>query len=202
MQQKRLIEEGFSLLELVVILTLIGLFLLVSTTNLSGAHRQRDFENFAKEMVAMLETCRWKALNERRYAGILVEEKEGGYVASLYVDGNNNGIRIADIRSGVEQQFHSVIRLDREGRDIAPGILVQPVQQIPPRKGLLEGDDPIRFGKSDIISFSPRGDSSSGTMYLACRSQAQMYAVVLYGATARINLWKLSNHEWQMVGDR
>lgn len=198
----RRVSQGFSLLELLVVLMLIGLFLVIASTNLAGAQRQRDFENFVKEIVTMLETCRWKALNERRYAGVLVQKQQDTYIASLFMDGNDNGIRIADIRSGKDIQFHGPIRLQSALGDIAPGILEGRVPQIPPRSGLIDNPDPIRFGRSDLISFSPDGDSSSGTLYLSCRSQAQMAAIVLYGATARMSLWKFRNHEWQMVGDR
>lgn len=194
--------RGFSLLELLVVLVLAGLFLVVASANLSGAARQRDFEAFETEVVGMLETCRWRAMNERRYAGVWFEKGTNGYEASLFVDGNDNGIRAADIQAGVERRVFGPTRLHRALGDIAPGILADPVPQIPPKSGVLTDPDPVRFGKSDLVSFSPNGDSSSGTLYLACYSQSRMYAIVLYGPTARMTVWKLRNFEWQMVEDR
>jgi hypothetical protein len=91
--------------------------------------------------------------------------------------------------------------MNKASGDIAAGILSASIPQIPPKKGFLNPVDPVQFGKSNIISFSPNGDSSSGTLYLSCRSQQQMFAIVLYGATSRLRLWKFGNHGWQMVED-
>jgi prepilin-type N-terminal cleavage/methylation domain-containing protein len=194
-------SSGFSLLELLVVLAVVSLIVCLNTTDLLGAQRQRDFEQFAREMVALLETCRWKALNERSYAGAIVEEQENVRYVSLYLDGNGNGIRTADVQAGKDYRFRGPVRMEKGSQDIATGILNESIPELPPKKGFLNPDDPVQFGKSNIISFSPKGDSSSGTLYLACRSQQQMFAVVIYGATARLRLWKYSNHEWQMVED-
>ncbi len=196
--------KGFSVLELLVVLALIGLLVMIASPDLRGAERQREFENFARETVYLVEKCRWKAMNERTYAGIVFEKSGDLYAASLYTDGNGNGIRIADVQSGKDPAFYRTVILQRASGDIAAGILQNPaVAQIPPKTGTIDdAEDPVKFGKSDILSFSPNGDSSSGTLYLACRSQRQMYALVIYGATARLTLWKYSNFQWQTVGDR
>ena len=193
--------RGFSLAEVLIVLTLIALFVCVTTTDLLGAQRQRDFEHFAREMLALLESCRWKAVNERTYAGAIVEDVESIYKVSLYLDGNGNGIHTADVQSGKDSKFRGPFPLNKASGDIGTGILNDSIPQIPPKKGFLIQNDPVQFGKSNIISFSPMGDSSSGTLYLACRSQQQMFAIVVYGATSRFRLWKYSNYGWQMVED-
>jgi hypothetical protein len=50
-------------------------------------------------------------------------------------------------------------------------------------------DDPIRFGRGDLVAFSPLGSSSSGTIYLT-DGRSELWAVVLYGATARVRVWR------------
>ena len=192
---------GFSLLEMLIVLTLISLVVCISTANLLGAQRQRDFEGFAREVVALLQTCRWKAMNERSYAGAIVTEQDDVHYVSLYLDGNGNGIRTADVLSGKDSRFRGPFRMNKVSGDIGTGVLNATIPQLPPKKGFLDPTDPVQFGKSNIISFSPKGDSSSGTLFLSCRSQSQMFAVVIYGATARLRLWKYSNHGWQMVED-
>jgi prepilin-type N-terminal cleavage/methylation domain-containing protein len=202
-EQDRNLHKGTSLLELLIVLTLIGIFLLALSADLSGSVRRKDFELFAREVTSMLERSRWKALNERRYSGIVFNFQNGRYYASLHVDGNGNGIRTAEIRSGIDPLIEPPIELTRSVQDIHAGILSSTIPQIPPRTGVIpQPDDPIKFGRADIISFSPMGDSSSGTLYLACSSQKEMYAIVIYGATARMNIWRLRNYQWQMVGDR
>jgi prepilin-type N-terminal cleavage/methylation domain-containing protein len=200
---------GFSLVELLVVVALAGLFVLFAGPNLMGTLRNKEFENLAMEVADLFERCRWKAISERRYAGIFFEQPEPGrYRATLYLDANDNGIRKADIASGKEIRFFGPVSLTPSPQ-IGPGTLPSRVPEIPPKTGwILPGSDPIRFGKSDIVSFSAAGDSSSGTLYMACNSCNRMYGLVLYGVTARSTLWKYdaagssSNHEWQMAGDR
>jgi prepilin-type N-terminal cleavage/methylation domain-containing protein len=194
--------RGFSILELLVVLALIGLFLFLYAGNLQGEQRRKDFDEYTGQILALLKTCRWKALNERTYAGGVIDQTQNHYRITFYSDGNGNGIRIADINNGTDAPYAGPYVLDRASGDIAPGFLDDPVPQIPPKSGNITDPDPVKFGKSSIISFSPNGDSSSGTLYLACRSQSQMFALVMYGATARCRIWKLSNFQWQMVGDQ
>ena len=194
--------RGHSLIEMLVVLALMSMFLLISTGPINGMQRQIDFDQFAEEVVQLLQTCRWKAMNAHSYAGAVVHYTNNLYSLSLYMDGNYNGIRLAEIQRGIDYSFRGSFPLNRASGDIQPAILNSTIPEIPPRTGFLEEADPIKFGRSNIISFSPKGDSSTGSLYLACRSQQQMYSIVLYGPTARIKVWKLSNGKWQMVGDR
>src|SRR4030095_2603416 len=128
---------------------------------------------FAREVVALLETCRWKAMNERSYAGAIVTEQANVHYVSLYLDGNGNGIRTADVLSGKDTKFRGPFRMDKVSGAIGTAILNASLPELPPKKGYLDPAEPIQFGKSNIISFSPKGDSSSGTLFLSCRSQDQ-----------------------------
>ena len=191
-----------TLLELLVVLTLVSLFVVFTTANLTAMHRQLDFDQFAREIVSSFRQCRWKAFRERCYTGIWVGQTVNGYEFSFYSDGNGNGIRSQDIETGTDPAFHRAVPIRKSKGDMEAAVLEQGAPEIPPKKGMLDPSDPVRFGKSNIISFSPDGQSSSGTLYLSCHSQKRMYAIVLYGPTARITLWKLSNQKWQLVGDR
>ena len=194
--------RGVSLIELLVVLLLLSLFAVVTTANLSATQRRVDFDEFAREILNALEVCRWKAFNERRYTGILVEHPSTVFQFSFFGDGNKNGIRTAEIQTGVDGSFLRPMYLRRAQGDMEAAVLNFPVPEIPPKKGWLDPVDPVKFGSSNIISFSPDGQSSSGTLYLACHSQQRMYAIVLYGPTAKLTLWKFFDAKWQMVGDR
>ena len=194
--------RGFSLVELLVVLALIGLFAVMATANLSATQRRLDFDEFAREIVNSIQVCRWKALNERHYTGIVIAQDGGIFRFSFYRDGNGNGIRTADIQTGVDPGFLHPVHVYRAVGDMEAGVLNTGVPEIPPKKGWVDPVDPVKFGKSNIISFSPDGQSSSGTLYLTCHSQERMYAIVLYGPTAKLSLWKFCNSKWQMVGDR
>jgi hypothetical protein len=67
------------------------------------------------------------------------------------------------------------------------------VPAIPPERGVLTGDA-IRFGRSDILSFSPLGTATPGTFYLS--GDGAQAAVRVTGGSARVRLmiWRGS---WQ-----
>jgi Tfp pilus assembly protein FimT len=191
------------MLELLVVLALVGIVMLVCGFNVAAEQRRRDFENFARETMDLLEQCRLRAINSGVYAGAVVDQQGAAYTVSVYLDGNGNGIRTQDIAEGTDRLVRGPVALQRDQGDVEAGYLEQPVPQLPPKSGLIaDTSDPVKFGRSDIISFSPRGDSSSGTLYLSCHSQKEMYALVLYGATARLTLWRLKSNQWQTVEDR
>jgi Tfp pilus assembly protein FimT len=191
-----------SLLELLVVLALIALFVVLTTANLAATQRQLDFDHFAREIFSSLKQCRWKAFRDRCYTGVLIGQTDNGYVFSFHNDGNGNGIRTQEIEEGTDPSFQRPVPIRRASGDMEAAILSPDIPEIPPKKGVLDVDDPVKFGKSNIISFSPDGQSSSGTLYLSCHSQKRMYAIVLYGPTTRMTLWKYSNQKWQLVGDR
>jgi hypothetical protein len=65
-----------------------------------------------------------------------------------------------------------------------------PYPEAPPGTATLTAaDDPVRFGRSDLVSFSPGGSASSGTLYVTDGRQG-FYAVVLFGPTARLRVWR------------
>ena len=65
-----------------------------------------------------------------------------------------------------------------------------PFPRIPPNRGVIENlDDPVQFGRSDVVSFSRLGRSSSGTVYLA-DGRESLFGVVLVGPSSRVRVWR------------
>ena len=78
----------------------------------------------------------------------------------------------------------------------APGVRVgfnPGVPAIPPDSGILTGD-PIRFGTSDTLSFSPLGTATPGTFYLA--GDSAQAAVRVTGGSARVRLMVWRGGKW------
>jgi len=84
-----------------------------------------------------------------------------------------------------------------EGIDF--GLLDVSIPEVPPgSSSLLPGGDPVRFGRSDIITFTPHGTSSSGTLYVS-DGHSTLTAVVVYGGTGRLRLWRFDRDRWLWV---
>ena len=81
--------------------------------------------------------------------------------------------------------------LERQVPDVRLGLPPGgPYPEAPPGTGrLVAGDDPVRFGRSDLVSFSPVGSASSGTLYVT-DGRDGLFAIVLYGPTSRLRVWR------------
>jgi hypothetical protein len=105
----------------------------------------------------------------------------------LYRDGDGDGVRSADLASGVDPLVDGPFEIGRELGPIDFG-LPGPIPRIPPAAGELNPRDPIQLGSTDILSVSPLGSSSSGSLYLLGPDDRVLGAVI-YGPTARVRLW-------------
>jgi type II secretory pathway pseudopilin PulG len=184
-------QAGWSLLELLVAATL-GILVLGAV--LPAAAYLRDVgraQAAARHIVQTLQAVRWESVSRGTYRGLLFEpDEEGVWTWRRVEDGNGNGLRTAEIRSGVDRTLSAPRRIEAD----APGARLgfpplERIPEIPPRAGSLDPDaDPVQFGRSHLVSFSPLGRSSSGTLYLTDGRRA-LYAVVVYGPTGRVRVW-------------
>jgi prepilin-type N-terminal cleavage/methylation domain-containing protein len=125
---------------------------------------------------------------------IRFEEEADGMYVSVYRDGNFNGVLSVDINSGIDPRIAGPRRLDAG----APGVRVginDGVPKIPPARGYLDPSDPIQFGQSNMLSFSPLGTATPGTFYLA-GPNAQA-AVRVTPGTARVRLMICRGGSWR-----
>ena len=119
--------------------------------------------------------------------GIKFTQTGSSYSYAAYVDGNRNGVLTADIQRGVDR----LVTASEHLPDQFPGVEFGAVPGLPPVDpgGTAPGTDPIRLGSGNLASFSALGTSSSGTVYIRSRRDAQ-YAVRIFGETGRTRLLK------------
>ena len=108
---------------------------------------------------------------------------------AVYLDGNRNGVRSADISDGVDPEIHKEERLS----DLFPGVDFGAVPGLPSVEpgSPPPGDDPVRFGSTSMAVFSALGTSTPGSLYIRGRRDAQ-YAVRLFGQTGKIRVLKFN----------
>jgi hypothetical protein len=112
----------------------------------------------------------------------------------LYRDGNHNGVTTADINAGLDLPLGPAHRLDGRAPRVRVGINAG-VPAIPPESGLLDPADPIRFGPSNMLSFSPLGTATPGTFYLA--GEGIQAAVRVTGGSARVRMMVCRDRQWE-----
>lgn len=96
------------------------------------------------------------------------------------MDGNGNGIRTTDIGQSLDPELATPERLS----DKFPGTRFELMADIPDIDGNTGGTrDGVRVGSARILTLTPDGTSSSGTLYV--RGRSAQYAVRVMGVTGR-----------------
>jgi prepilin-type N-terminal cleavage/methylation domain-containing protein len=190
--------RGFSLVELLAVMLLMGVVLVITLPTLASMRMAGRVAAGARELAMTLHALRWKSVAHNRNHGLLFDRSGDGWVWFEVRDGNGNGLRSAELRAGIDDTISGPHRL--EDRDPLIGLGFPPAARlpnIPPRSGAIGAlHDPVKFGRSDLVSFSPLGSASSGTIYLT-DGRHMLYAVVLFGPTARVRVWRLDLREGQ-----
>lgn len=175
---------GFSMVELLVALCLASVLAAMSMAPLTASRDALRAEAAGRCLAAIFQAARMKAAQRGQQVGIRFDCDNAGYGWTVYADGNGNGVRSADIAGGIDVPLGGRTSMPAT----IPGVDFGAVAGVPQwDSAIAVGDDPIRLGSSDLLSFSPDGTSSSGTVYLMGRG-GHMWAVRVLGATARIRL--------------
>jgi prepilin-type N-terminal cleavage/methylation domain-containing protein len=179
--------RGFSLVEALVGVAILGVLLLFSVPLIADTVARERLHAASLETALAFRGLRQRAVSEGRSYGVRFVASGGGWSQSLYRDGNGNGIRTADILSGRDQLVQGPDDISTRFEGIRIGLPALPVPQIPPGSGAIPSPgDPVKFGNTNLISFSPTGSISGGTLYLT--DERRVGAVVVFGPTGRIHL--------------
>ena len=118
------------------------------------------------------------------------------YEYSTVVDGNRNGIRVADMQAGVDRTVHHTERLADKFAGVDFGALPG-LPSVDP-SGTAPGADPIRLGTGDMVTFTPLGSSSPGSLYIRGRGNVQ-YVVRMFAETGKIRILRYypGTREWK-----
>ena len=139
----------------------------------------------ASETAAAFLLARTYAIRHGVNVGLKFRKNGDRYEWALYRDGNGNGLKTAEITSGIDRPIGVAFPWTRW--DVRPGILLDTPVPDPsnPGRALNRLNDPIRFNSSDICSFSPVGESTPGSVYL-WDGKDRMGVVRVFGRSAKI----------------
>ncbi len=172
---------GTSLLELTFVVAVMATLTGIAVPALFAGLDHTRAAAAARYFGSKARLARMQAVARSAAIGIRFEQHEASYRFATYVDGNFNGIRTGDIGRGIDRMISPYERIG----DKFPGVTFGIVDGIPDVGGAAGGGgDPIRLGRSDIMTFTAAGTATSGTVYI--RSQkGHQYAVRILGATGR-----------------
>ena len=177
--------RGLTSVELVVVLAALGALVAAAATGAFQLQSALAVRSAAAELSAAFVRARAYALTKGIAVALKFRRDGGRWEWALYRDGNGNGVRNAEITSGVDRSLALSIVWPRS--DVRPGILHGTPVPDPgsPGSWLDRLDDPIRFNTSDLCSFSPLGESTPGSVYL-WDGRDRMAVVRVFGRSAKV----------------
>jgi Tfp pilus assembly protein FimT len=187
---------GYSLVELLLCLSLAGVLAGAGAPAFLGARDTARAAGAVDYVAGLLHVARMEALKRHSNVAVRFEADGDDYQVAMYADGNGNGVRAADITSGVD----SLVRPRERLGDQFPGVTFGFEDQAT----TIDADDdsssrdPIRVGRSRMISFSAIGTSSTGTVYVRGAGHHQL-AVRVLGVTGRVRslAYDFGTGRWQ-----
>ena len=180
---RKIHERGFTLIEVMlavaVTVTVLGMAVPVTTNGIESVR----VAGATRSMASRIALARIDALRRSSTVALRFEPDGSDYTFTVHIDGNGNGVRTAEITSGVDSTVGPALRL----RDTYSGVQFGLLSGLPDLDGVSGSQDGVRVGSSRILSLSPDGSCTSGTLYI--RTARGQYAVRVLGATGRVRVF-------------
>lgn len=140
----------------------------------------------ARYLAARIAGARVDAVQRSTRIALRFEDAEGEPGFAVYADGNANGVRTAEILSGMDPLLSVRQRL----RDRFPGVGFGLEAGLPDLDGQSRAADMdgVAIGAARLLTLGPDGTATSGTLYI--RGRQARFAVRVLGATARVRIFK------------
>jgi hypothetical protein len=185
-----------------VVLCILGMMMAVTIPNLAEARRAAALQAAAHRISALMYRCRAHAVLRKRATALVFERRpEGGWRCFIAEDGDGDGLRRDDLNRGRDRIMSEVLNLECDTAGL--GILQQVRVPDPLGRGRLDGnlDDPVRAGRGDIITYTPRGTATPSSVYLT-DYHARMRVLRTYGGSGRVYelVWRVGWKKWQRTG--
>jgi type II secretory pathway pseudopilin PulG len=170
------------LLAVALIGTLVGIGIPLTTTGLDEVRTAMA----ARYLAGRIMQARLDALRRSTAVALRFEAAADDYSFAVYADGNSNGVRTTEMADGTDCALSPPDRLGGHFAMVRFGLAAG----VPDLDGVRQGfdDDGVRIGSARILTLSPDGTATSGTLYI--RGRRGQYAVRVLGATARTRVFQ------------
>jgi len=178
-------EAGASLIEVLIVVTVVATCTAIGAPVAASVADASRARSAAALVASRFRMAKQEAISRGVNVGVVFDRAGGTWSLRVCRDGNRNGIRRADITSGADPCIDGPMAIG----DLVPhvDIAVDPTLKGP--AGEAPSPDPVRFGTSDIASFSPEGSCTAGSLFLRSSGGAQ-FTVRVAGIVGRIRVMR------------
>lgn len=189
--------RGFAFADLIVSTATLVVVSAMAAPVITGLHERAQVRAAARYLAARFHVARLEALRRNTIVSLHFDDEADGFGFRLYADGDGDGVQQRDIDDGIDSPMGELDRLDHHFR----GVAIRVSAAVPDIGGgdmLAAGSDPLRIGRTRLVSFNPLGGCTSGTIFVAADGGLQA-AVRLLGQTGRVRaMWfDAANGEWR-----
>jgi prepilin-type N-terminal cleavage/methylation domain-containing protein len=175
---------GYTLIELMCAMALAATLVGISIPATQSTLDEIRVAAAARDMAARVGLARVEAVRRSSAFAYRFVPEGADYRFTAHADGNGNGVRTIEISNGVDLTLAAAQRL----QDKHPGARFGLLPGLPDLDGGWGSQDGVRIGSSRILTLSPDGSATSGTLYVhGTRSQ---YAVRVLGGTGRTRVFR------------
>lgn len=179
-------DRGAALIDIVVAAALCVVMTAIAVPVVGGTlERERTIVG-TQYLAGQLQRARLDSLRRARSVAVRLEVIGDRTQWQLFADGNGNGVLQREVDRGIDPSLMPAQWLDDQVRDISLRIN-QAITDVGGTATILPGDDPLRIGNTALLTFSPLGSATSGTLYVAAHRGPQM-AIRVFGATGRVRV--------------
>ena len=178
-------SSGYSLIELLTVLAVIGLIALCAVPAFATYRRRMSVMAAADQLRSIFRLARSRAIATNHNVGVkFIAGREWTY--AIYEDSNGNGVLNEDIARGIDRRITRPAVVMPSFHIATIGLLKTTVKD-PDGDPLKPDASPVQFGRSTICSFSPIGSSTPGTVYLI-DGGGQLWAARCTGNGGRVRV--------------
>lgn len=165
-------SRGYSLIEILFAMSLMTILSAMAVPQSLAALDRARAGAAARYLASRMAMARSHAVMRSAHVALKFDEGRSGITFRMFADGNRNGVRTSDIASRADQPLDAPARLS----DLYPGVAIAVAGTA--------GTDPLRIGSSNLLSFTPLGTATPGSIYVRGRDGSQ-FAIRIVGATGR-----------------
>lgn len=167
--------RGYTLIEILFVTSLIAIVSAIAVPqSLASVDRARA-SAAARYLASRMAMARSHAVMRSAHVALQFDEGRPDVTFRMFLDGNRNGVRTSDITSHVDQPLDEPASLSNLFAGVAIAVSGE------------AGSDPVRIGSSNLLTFTPLGTATSGTIYVRGRDGSQ-FAIRVLGATGRVRV--------------
>jgi Tfp pilus assembly protein FimT len=174
-------DHGSTLVDVLFVVSLIAILSAVAVPQSLAAVDRIRAGAAARHLASRMATARAQAVLRSAHVAMRFEDGPSGISFRMFVDRNGNGVRNADIGAEVDSPLDTPVLLS----DHFPGVAIAVSGSA--------GTDAVRLGPSNLLSFTPLGTATPGSIYVRGRDGSQ-FAIRILGTTGRTRIQRYLEH--------